>query len=335
MAKSRQTAPDLVEARGFGPNPGGLRMFVRWPSARAAPLVVVLHGCGQSAEAYARGAGWIALAERFGFALVCPQQKVANNLGRCFNWFQRRDAARGRGEAASIRAMVDHALAEPRLDRRRVFITGLSAGGAMTAVMLAAYPEVFAGGAIIAGMPCGAAENLSEGLAAMAQGADRPAKDWAARARAAGGGDGPWPRVSIWQGEADSVVNPANARELVKQWTRMHGLGEAAPSVEVGEGFRRRVWRDRQGRALVESVSLPGLGHGAPVAATGPEGLGEAGPFLIEAGVSSSLHIARFWGLADASGRSVDGGEPSRPRPALGGLRGVVARALTALGLMK
>jgi feruloyl esterase len=335
MAKSRQTAPDLVEVRGFGPNPGGLRMFARWPPAQGAPLVVVLHGCGQSVEAYARGAGWIQLAERFGFALVCPQQKAANNLGRCFNWFSRRDAARGRGEAASIRAMVDHALGEAGLDARRVFITGLSAGGAMTAAMLAAYPEVFAGGAIIAGVPYGAAENLSQGLTAMAHGADRPAEAWGTRVRAAGDGGGPWPRVSIWQGAADTVVHPSNARELAKQWTNVHGLGEASASVEVGEGFRRRIWRDHDGRALVECVSLPGLGHGAPVAAAGPEGVGEAGPFLIEAGISSSLQIARFWGLAQAPGRHADGAEPSRSRPVARGLRAAVAKALTALGLMK
>src|SRR3954463_16767186 len=146
------TRSPLVETAEFGSHPGSLRMFSFVPpNPEPAPaLVVVLHGCGQTAAAYDFGAGWSTLAKRYGFALLMPEQQSANNANTCFNWFNPGDVARGRGEAASIRQMVARMVADHKIDPRRIYITGLSAGGAMTSVMLATYPEVFAGGAIIA-----------------------------------------------------------------------------------------------------------------------------------------------------------------------------------------
>jgi feruloyl esterase len=135
--------------------------------AARAPLVVVLHGCGQTADGYAAGSGWITLADRFGFALLCPEQTRNNNGNLCFNWFEPGDIARASGEAESIAAMVRHVIADHDLDGSRVFVTGLSAGGAMSVAMLATYPEMFAGGAVIAGLPYGSAGSMTEAFAAM------------------------------------------------------------------------------------------------------------------------------------------------------------------------
>src|SRR5471032_986879 len=133
----------LVEAP-FAPNPGNLRMFRYLPGASAragatnqealkagAPLVVVLHGCGQTASGYDLGAGWCQLADQLGFAVLAPEQKAVNNPNTCFNWFNPEDITRGQGEAASIAAMIQTLIETHRLDGGRVFITGLSAGGAM------------------------------------------------------------------------------------------------------------------------------------------------------------------------------------------------------------
>ena len=138
-------------------NPGALRgrFYVPAGMKSGAPLVVVLHGCTQSAAVYDQGSGWSHLADRHGFALLFPEQQRANNMNLCFNWYQPGDAARDQGEAASIRAMVAQMVKTHSLDPARVYVTGLSAGGAMTSVMLAAYPDVFAAGAIIAGLPFG------------------------------------------------------------------------------------------------------------------------------------------------------------------------------------
>jgi poly(3-hydroxybutyrate) depolymerase len=137
-------ATQLRETAQFGDDPGQLRMlsFVPENLGRSAPLVVALHGCTQTAAEYDRGTGWSNLADRYGFAVLLPEQRRGNNPNVCFDWFQPEDIKRGEGEVASIAAMVRNMVAEHGLDPKRVFVTGLSAGGAMTAALLATYPEL-------------------------------------------------------------------------------------------------------------------------------------------------------------------------------------------------
>jgi poly(hydroxyalkanoate) depolymerase family esterase len=293
----------LCEVYQFGANPGNLRMLKYVPRgfARSAPLVVVLHGCTQTAASYDRGAGWTTLADEHGFALLFPEQKRENNAKSCFTFFDAGDTRRGAGEAASIRNMVERVIADHDIDAGRVFITGLSAGGAMTSVMLATYPEVFSAGAIIAGLPYRAADSVQEAFRSMWQGSSRTAEEWGALVRQASPHSGPWPRVSVWHGSADKTVAPVNAEESVKQWTDVH---ETMMKTERrnGVGYTKTVWRNEDGCEVVESVSLPGLAHGTPLAVTAAnERCGEEGPFLIEAGVSSTHHIARFFGVSPTS----------------------------------
>jgi len=167
----RPSLSQLQEVEDFGTNPGALRMLTYLPdnlSPRSA-LVVVLHGSMQSAGNYDRGAGWSTLADRYGFAVLMPEQSRKNNLTRSFNWFQRNDTQRGEGEAHSIVRMVEQMVRDHDIDRKRIFVTGLSAGGAMTLAMLATYPDVFAAGAVIAGLPYGGATNAQEALRGMFQ----------------------------------------------------------------------------------------------------------------------------------------------------------------------
>jgi poly(hydroxyalkanoate) depolymerase family esterase len=290
----------LSETTGFGSNPGNLRMLTYLPQALAGSpaLVVVLHGCSQTAAGYDHGTGWSTLADRYGFAVLFPEQQRANNPKTCFSWFQPGDTARGQGEALSIRQMVEHMVRAHGIDRSRVYVTGLSAGGAMAAALLAAYPEVFAGGAIIAGLPAGAATNVHEAFETMFNGRTRPAREWGDLVRAASPHRGPWPRVSIWHGSADKTVTPMNAQELVKQWTDVHGLSRTEAETGKVDGYPRRVWRDPSGEALVEEYTITGMAHGAPLAPSAAEHPhGAPGPFLLDVGIASSYHIAAFWGL--------------------------------------
>jgi len=291
----------LTDVPNFGPNPGALKMRVYRPSdlPKRAPLVVVLHGCRQTAEGYAAGAGWLTLADRFGFAVLCPEQVTANNAYCCFNWFEPGDVARGHGEAASIHQMIEWMLADGRLDRAKVFVTGLSAGGAMTNVMLAAYPEVFTGGAPIAGLPYGAASDARAAFGAMLQGVKHSPKVWGDLVRGASIYRGPWPRISVWHGDADTTVKPENGEAVALQWADVHGLPPQPGAVELDGAVERSVWLDGRSEPVVERFVVRGLGHGTPLSTLGQEGCGEAGPFLLEAGVSSSLQIAKFWGLAN------------------------------------
>jgi len=297
----------LQEVHSAGSNPGNLRMFAYVPANAAdnPALVVVLHGCTQTASGYDYGAGWSTLADRYGFALLVPEQQRSNNPNGCFNWFLPEDTQRGRGEAASIRQMVETMVREKGIDPQRVFVTGLSAGGAMTSVMLACYPEVFAGGAIVAGLPYGAARNVQQAFESMFQCPSRPAREWGGLVRGAAPHDGPWPRISVWHGSADKTVIPSNAREILKQWTDVHGLQIAPSAQETVDGYPRQVWISDAGDELIESYTIPQMSHGTPLA-TGKADFecGAAGPFLLDVGISSSFHIAKFFGLTTAGVRS-------------------------------
>lgn len=293
---------ELREVGAFGANPGNLRMRVHVPDGLppSAPLVVVLHGCSQTASGYNHGTGWSTLADRYGIALVFPEQHRANNPNLCFNWFQPADTERGRGEALSIQQMVERMILDHSIDRKRVFVTGLSAGGAMTSVMLATYPDLFAAGAIIAGLPYGCATTVQEAFEGMFKGTSRPAKDWGDLVRAASPHRGPWPKVSVWHGDVDATVKNMNADEIVKQWTNLHGLSTGPSCRETVDGYPRAVWRNEGGEEVVESYTLTGMAHGTPLSVgDGEQSLGVAGPFLLDVGISSSYHIAKFWGLTE------------------------------------
>jgi poly(hydroxyalkanoate) depolymerase family esterase len=292
----------LLETAEFGSNPGALRMFSFVPDHRAAvpALVVVLHGCGQTAAGYDLGAGWSTLAKHYGFALLMPQQQSSNNGNGCFNWFNPEDTARDSGEACSIRQMIAQMELDVGIDRRRVFVTGLSAGGAMTSVMLATYPELFAGGAIIAGLPFGVATNMREALSGMYQSPSRPAGELGDLVRNASSHKGPWPKLSVWHGSADRTVNPANADEIVKQWLDVHQLPSAPMSEADVDGYPRQVWWNADGETTVESYTITNMAHGTPLGiGDNDERYGARGAFLIEAGISSSYHIANFFGLTE------------------------------------
>ncbi len=291
----------LAEVKDFGANPGNLRMLRYAPVdlPEGAALVVVLHGCTQTAASYDTGTGWSMLADRFGFAVLLPEQRRANNPIRCFNWFKATDFVRDGGEAQSIREMIERTVADYRLDRGRIYVTGLSAGAAMTSVMLATHPELFAGGAIVAGVPYRCATGLQDAFDTIFQGRSLPAREWGERVRAASAHAGPWPKVSVWHGAADATVTPLNAEEIIKQWTDVHGIA-AAPTIETSvEGHAYRLWRGAGGEDLIEAYTIAGMAHGQPIDARGPDGCGVAQPFINDVGISSAYHIARFWGLTE------------------------------------
>jgi poly(hydroxyalkanoate) depolymerase family esterase len=322
--RSSSVPSPLVEIDQFGTNPGALRMFAFVPEhlQRAPALVVILHGCGQTAAGYDLGAGWSTMAKRYGFALLMPEQQASNNANTCFNWFNPGDVTRGHGEAASIRQMVARMVAEHKIDSRRIYVTGLSAGGAMTSVMLATYPEVFAGGAVIAGLPFGIASNVREALNGMMQSPSRSAHELGDLVRKASKHKGPWPKLSVWHGSADRTVNPANADEIVKQWLDVHGLPSAPMSTADVDGYPRDVWWNEEGETVVESYTITDMAHGTPLglAEGGDESYGAAGAFLIEAGISSSYHIANFFGLTERvsqpnEGARQDAKSAAKPSP--------------------
>ncbi|BCG71583.1 LpqC, poly [Mesorhizobium sp. 113-1-2] len=290
----------LSDLATFGSNPGALRarFYVPENLPRGAALVVVLHGCTQTAAGYDHGSGWSRLAEEEGFAVLLPEQQRANNANLCFNWFVPEDVTRDRGEVLSIRQMIEAMVTKHGLDRWRVFITGLSAGGAMAAAMLATYPEVFAGGAIIAGLAYGSASTIPEAFDRMRGHGGPSQSELQRRLAQASPHQGSWPKISIWQGTADHAVAPSNADSLVAQWQSVHRVGASPVRKETVDGQTRQVWCDADGREVIEKYTIAGMGHGTPLKTGGADGLGHAAPFMLEVGISSTRRMAAFWDLA-------------------------------------
>ena len=338
-----EIADRLSALTGFGSNPGslGARVYVPKGLPAGAPLVVVLHGCTQTAAAYDHGAGWSKLADEERFAVLFPEQRRSNNANLCFNWFVPEDTRRDSGEAHSIRQMIEAVVQEHRLDRKRVFVTGLSAGGAMASVMLATYPEIFAGGAIIAGLPYGSANTIPEAFDRMRGHGGPSEQELQQLLRAASPHQGPWPSISIWQGLADRTVAPSNADAILGQWRGVHELAKTPSGTEIVDGHTRQVWRGADGRVQIEKHRIAGMGHGTPLATVGPGGLGAAGPFMLDVGISSTRRIAQFWDIAKsemdstAKGKAPAADTASRKDKPASGVRKIIEDALRTAGLLR
>jgi poly(hydroxyalkanoate) depolymerase family esterase len=310
---TREDAPEvsethraLTQVTGFGSNPGNLLMYRHVPAGMPAnaPLVVVLHGCTQMAAGM-EGTGWTAAADLYKFYVVYPQQQGANSASGCFNWYEPGDTTRGQGEALSIKQMVDAMKSAYSIDPARVYVAGFSAGGYMVPSLLAAYPDVFSGGAINAGGPHRCASSATEAFSCMNPGVDRIPAAWGDLVRSAwssAGYTGPRPRVSIWHGTSDFTVRPANLTEAMEQWTNVHGIDQTPDTTETVAGFPRKVYRDSAGTALVETWELTGAGHAVAIDPQysfpgSTTACGATGAYLSDVNLCAVYHQARFFGL--------------------------------------
>ncbi|NYZ13277.1 PHB depolymerase family esterase [Azospirillum sp. RWY-5-1] len=316
-AQSLTAVPDF--GRAWGENPGNLLMheYVPPDAAGAVPVVVVLHGCKQNARLYAEGSGWLALAAAGKFALVAPEQKAVNNSSLCFNWFYSGDNGILPGEQTSIANMVEHLGRRVPIDRKRLYVTGLSAGGGMAAVMLAVYPNWFAGGSLVAGVPyrCAAGAtslfpggDVTNAFACMQGRVNRKPQDWGklvrdiAAQRLRHSYDGPWPTVAIWHGTTDPTVAPTVSGELTEQWTNVHGVPAKPVRVEpVPAGtvpLTRETYAGTDGRAVVVRYLLEGFPHATPIdPAPSAARCGTPSEHIRDADLCAALVTAKDWGL--------------------------------------
>jgi poly(hydroxyalkanoate) depolymerase family esterase len=288
-----------VQLEHFGTNPGNLRMYHYAPAKLRAgrPLVVFLHGCGQTASNFASDAGWIALARQYRFTLLLPEQTRANNHLCCFNWYRPEDSRRNSGEVLSIRQMIRTAVKTHQSDPSQIFVAGFSAGGGMTAALLAAYPALFAAGGIFAGMPVGSAHSGVGALIKMRRaGSDRERQQLAREIMRDNKPRRSWPRVSIWQGDRDRTVDPQNAEVLAAQWSEVHGYGPVASAVHTTPDYRRQCWGRPGKPPAVELWTIPALGHAVPVDRKRDVG-SRTEAMVVDAGVSGPHLLAEFWGL--------------------------------------
>ncbi len=266
--------------------PAGLNL------AAAPPLIVMLHGCTQSPDDFARGTRMNALAQENGYVVAYPAQSKSKNASKCWNWFRSEDQQRGQGEPAIIAALTRHLVKTHGLDARRVFAAGLSAGGAMAAVLASTYADVYAAIGVHSGLPFGAAHDLPSAFAAMKRGGGRPS------AAVPPARIDPVPAI-VFHGDRDTTVNSCNGAAVIAQCTgttpsERGTAGDAfggtveRGSVPGGRTYTRTIFKNMDGSVAAEEWIVHGAGHawfgGDP-----------AGSYTDPSGPDASAHMLRFF----------------------------------------
>lgn len=294
-------ADKLTAITDFGRNPGDIAMYIYVPEGVPphAPLVVALHGCKQDAALYAQN-GWLDLADYWKFYLLLPEQSAWNNPDHCWNWFFVGDNRRDWGEMESIRNMVGQMVADYDIDEERIFVEGLSAGGYMAANVLAGYPDIFAAGGISAGGPAYCSPYFFRVWSCMDGEVDRTPEQWREETLRFGySAASHWPRVSIWHGGDDTRVDIVNQRELVEQWTALHGIDQRADLSNTIQGAFHAEYQDAAGNVFVESYLIPEMTHGIAIDPGFEEanGCGTVAPYLLDEDICAVYYLGRFFGL--------------------------------------
>lgn len=238
------------------------KLFIPSPRSGRRPLLVMLHGCTQSPDDFAAGTRMNALAEEEGIYVVYPRQSRRANAQKCWNWFEPGDQGREMGEAGIVAGIVRAVSTEHPIDTARIYVAGLSAGGAAAANLARAYPDLFAAVGVHSGLAAGCARDLPSALSAMRVGA--PGGE--APGGASGFGAGSVVQTIrvptiVFHGEGDGTVNPRNAEAVLAQ----AGIAELTPSREdgssAGHTYTRTRYADATGRVQVEAWSVRGAGH--------------------------------------------------------------------------
>lgn len=296
-------ASSLQEIAGFGSNPGNLRMFVVVPPdlpARSA-LVVLAHGCLQTAQDIADMSGWAELAMMHRFVLMLPQTSKGNDsFAGCFRTWEPAHQQRGAGEPLSVAQMVEWIIAHHAIDRHRIFMTGLSSGGHLTNVMLATYPDLFAAGAPQSSFPYKCATSFQEVAPCCLGKVTHSAKEWGDLVRSGYPGyRGSRPRVSIWHGSADPLLLIANLDRQMEQWTDVLRVDDVPDDV-VSEGrLSQWLYADASGKTRVEANTIRGMGHAVAIDLSAqPQQCGEPRPYAEDVRVCAAARIAQWFGIA-------------------------------------
>lgn len=217
--------------------------------AKPLPLVVMLHGCGQSPDDFSAGTGMNEAALQHGFYVLYPAQTQHANASRCWNWFKHNHQARGRGEPALLAGMTRDVMARYPIDPQRVYVAGLSAGGAMAAILGDAYPDLFAAVGVHSGLATGAASDMPSAFGAMQNGSAASARTTAS------------PPTIVFHGDQDATVHPSNGEHVVFTSAGVLVPERLRTRSDNGREYTRHIYRDAGGRVIAEHWVVHGAGH--------------------------------------------------------------------------
>ena len=244
----------------------------------ALPLVVMLHGCTQSPDDFAVGTRMNEIAEEAGLLVAYPAQTQAANQSKCWNWFNVADQQRDRGEPALIAGVTRQIMREFAVDPARVYVAGLSAGGAAAAIMAQVYPDLYAAAGVHSGLACGAARDMSSAFSAMRQGSTTGLRTTGRQV----------PTI-VFHGDRDRTVNPQNGAEVIQQAGGGVALETSVTRGEAGgTSYTRAVQSDRTGQPLLEQWTIHGAGHAW-------SGGNPAGSYADAHGPDASREMVRFF----------------------------------------
>jgi poly(hydroxyalkanoate) depolymerase family esterase len=258
-------------------------------TGQAVPLIIMLHGCTQNPDDFATGTRMNELAEEHTFLVAYPAQAGDANMQKCWNWFQVADQQRGRGEPSLIAGITRQVVDDYEVAEGRVYVAGMSAGGAMAAIMGSTYPDLYAAVGVHSGLAPGSAHDISSAFTAMRQGGPVVAHNDVAE----GEHQEILPTI-LFHGDGDTTVHPRNGDRLLAHLAR--GGNGSSPRVRTRQGqvpggykYTRFTYRDAEGRDLVERWSVHGLGHAW-------SGGSYPGSYTDPRGPDASAEMVRFFG---------------------------------------
>ncbi len=301
-----QYTDSIVEITDFGKNPGNLKFYLHPNNSikeKKRPLVIVLHGCTQNAKEAAELSGWNKLADTNNFIVIYPQQKFINNTNLCFNWFLNHDIDKNKGECESIFEMITYTKSKFNVDSSKIFITGFSAGAAMSLVMVAVHPETFNTAALFAGGAYKSATNPIEAISVMLGKKQINSKDLAYLVKKQNVSyTQNYPKLIIYHAVNDPIVNYKNSNLIIKQWTELYKSDTIPESIETDykniKTLTKETFNNQSGEIFLTRYSIDNIGHRLLVSPGESNNKGgKTGLFGIDLGYHSTYETAQQFGI--------------------------------------
>ncbi len=291
-------ASGIQQLEIIGENPGNIDFSLYLPKniKQNSPLVVIIHGCNQNGESYVNDTGWPKYSELWNFPILIPKQKKSNNPLNCFNWFEAQDIQKGKGEMLSIYNAAKQVIKSHNL-QESIYVSGLSAGAAMSVAFAANYPDLVKGVSPHAGLPFQCASGVADAYACMGGRISKTIKEWSSKIKNIHGELKSWPKLLVWQGTSDYTVNSKNAEEIAKQWLGLHSQLQKT-NTNLRNGHSKVSYIDSKNIERIQIYYLKNFEHAHGINPGNEiDNCGTEGAYVKKVGVCTAYETALFFGL--------------------------------------